>query len=102
MVLQVLDARDPLGSRDRAVEKSVIQAGKRLVLLLNKIDLVPKENTQVNRFRTRSWNSLVQSPHDRNLSLLYSTLLGTMFQPEMNERILKIFSIDPSEPLYHR
>lgn len=43
---QVLDARDPLGSRSKNVEECVLNAGKRLVLLLNKIDLVPKENVK--------------------------------------------------------
>ncbi|CAG9534947.1 unnamed protein product [Cercopithifilaria johnstoni] len=46
IVIEVLDARDPLGSRSRIVEESVLNAGKRLVLLLNKIDLVPKENVK--------------------------------------------------------
>lgn len=45
-VFPVLDARDPLGSRCRKLEESVLNAGKRMVLLLNKIDLVPKENVQ--------------------------------------------------------
>lgn len=44
IVIEVLDARDPLGSRNTAIEKSVISQGKRLILLLNKIDLVPKSN----------------------------------------------------------
>jgi nuclear GTP-binding protein len=44
VVIEVLDARDPLGSRSRAIEELVIRSGKRIVLLLNKIDLVPKEN----------------------------------------------------------
>lgn len=44
IVLEVLDARDPLGSRSHQIEKLVLDSGKRLVLLLNKIDLVPKEN----------------------------------------------------------
>lgn len=39
-----MDARDPLGSRCPQVEEAVISAGatKKLVLVLNKIDLVPK------------------------------------------------------------
>eukprot|EP00850_Spirogloea_muscicola_P000230 SM000001S04632 [mRNA] locus=s1:1290139:1294013:- [translate_table: standard] len=42
---QVLDARDPLGCRCLDVERAVLKAGstKRVVLLLNKIDLVPRE-----------------------------------------------------------
>lgn len=46
IVIEVLDARDPLGSRSTEVEDAVIKNGKRLVLLLNKIDLVPKENVE--------------------------------------------------------
>nr|CAX32467.1 nucleostemin-like protein 1 [Isodiametra pulchra] len=44
VVIQVLDARDPLACRCKEVEQQVIDNGKKLVLLLNKIDLVPKEN----------------------------------------------------------
>ncbi|KAF2581642.1 hypothetical protein F2Q68_00002711 [Brassica cretica] len=45
VILEVLDARDPLGSRCTDMERMVMQAGpnKHLVLLLNKIDLVPRE-----------------------------------------------------------
>lgn len=46
VIIQVLDARDPLGSRSKSVEDQVLKGGKRLVLLLNKIDLVPRENVQ--------------------------------------------------------
>lgn len=46
VVIEVLDARDPLGSRSKELEQTVLAAGssKRLVLLLNKADLVPREN----------------------------------------------------------
>ena len=46
VVIQVLDARDPLACRSPEVERFVrrMNPDKRMILLLNKIDLVPKEN----------------------------------------------------------
>lgn len=44
VVLYVLDARDPEGTRSRHVERAIMAAasgGKRLMLVVNKIDLVP-------------------------------------------------------------
>ncbi|TVY42071.1 Nuclear GTP-binding protein [Lachnellula subtilissima] len=44
VILYVLDARDPEGTRSKDVERQVMAAasgGKRLILILNKIDLVP-------------------------------------------------------------
>lgn len=44
VVLYVLDARDPEGTRSREVERSIMagaSSGKRLILVLNKIDLIP-------------------------------------------------------------
>nr|XP_014354509.1 PREDICTED: guanine nucleotide-binding protein-like 3 isoform X2 [Latimeria chalumnae] len=48
VVLEVLDARDPLGSRCPQVEQAILQLEekKMLVFVLNKIDLVPKENVE--------------------------------------------------------
>jgi nuclear GTP-binding protein len=45
VLLQVLDARDPIGTRIHQTLEDVIlsKADKRMVLVLNKIDLVPKE-----------------------------------------------------------
>jgi len=48
VIVQVLDARDPLGCRCPQLEEIVMASGrnKRLVLLLNKVDLVPKDIVQ--------------------------------------------------------
>ncbi|KAI9142018.1 P-loop containing nucleoside triphosphate hydrolase protein [Paraphysoderma sedebokerense] len=45
VILEVLDARDPLGTRAKHIERMVMEAGtnKKIILVLNKVDLVPKE-----------------------------------------------------------
>jgi len=46
VVLYVLDARDPNGTRSKEVERQIMQAeagSKRLILILNKIDLIPPQ-----------------------------------------------------------
>ncbi|KAF5319401.1 hypothetical protein D9619_008554 [Psilocybe cf. subviscida] len=49
IIILVLDARDPEGCRSRLVEEEVRRReseGKKLVFVLNKIDLIPKANAQ--------------------------------------------------------
>ncbi|NXK92290.1 GNL3 protein, partial [Formicarius rufipectus] len=48
VVLEVLDARDPVGCRCPQLEQAVTSSGgnKKLLLVLNKIDLVPKDNVE--------------------------------------------------------
>ncbi|XP_053723689.1 guanine nucleotide-binding protein-like 3 isoform X1 [Synchiropus splendidus] len=44
VVIEVLDARDPLGCRCPQLEESVLSKNKKLLFLLNRIDLVPRQN----------------------------------------------------------
>jgi len=46
VILEVLDARDPLGSRSPTIEKQILDMdpNKKIVLVLNKVDLIPKSN----------------------------------------------------------
>jgi len=46
VLLEVLDVRDPLGCRAYSLEREAMQQGKRVILVLNKVDLVPASNTR--------------------------------------------------------
>ncbi|MCI4390016.1 hypothetical protein PGIGA_G00117820 [Pangasianodon gigas] len=48
VILEVLDARDPMGCRCTQLEEAVLKhkGKKRLLFILNKIDLVPKDNLE--------------------------------------------------------
>ncbi|WP_099209432.1 GTPase [Thermococcus henrietii] len=43
VIVEVVDARDPIGTRNRKLERLVQEAGKPLLIVMNKADLVPKE-----------------------------------------------------------
>ncbi|XP_066473245.1 guanine nucleotide-binding protein-like 3 isoform X2 [Tiliqua scincoides] len=84
VVLEVLDARDPLGCRCPQLEQLVTQSdgGKKLLLVLNKIDLIPKENLEKwlnylnNELPTIAFKSATQL-RDRNMQKKYIKRRGT-------------------------
>ena len=73
VLIEVLDARDPLGTRCEEIEKAIIAAGpkKRLILLLNKVDLIPSENLRAwlkylrNEFPTVAFKASTQKQKNR-------------------------------------
>ena len=73
VIIEVLDARDPMGSRCPQVEQTIVASGsnKKLILLLNKIDLVPKQNVQEwlkylrSQYPTVAFKSSTQNQNDR-------------------------------------
>jgi len=46
VIIEVLDARDPDGCRARHLENLILPKGKKLVMVLNKVDLVPRSVTE--------------------------------------------------------
>jgi len=67
--IQVVDARDPFNFRSKELENNIIKNKKKLIILLNKVDLVTKENVD-------KWQKLYR----RN----YPTLLFS--SKELNEK----------------
>eukprot|EP00001_Collodictyon_triciliatum_P039839 07168_2 len=69
VILEVLDARDPMGCRSKDIEQLILQKdpNKRIILVLNKIDLVPREIVEKwlkylrNEFPTIAFKSSTQS-----------------------------------------
>jgi len=43
IIVEVVDARDPIGTRNRKLERLIQEKGKPLLIVMNKADLVPKE-----------------------------------------------------------
>lgn len=47
VLIEVLDARDPEGCRSKELENQIVNANKKLLLVVNKIDLVPPKNARM-------------------------------------------------------
>ncbi|MET1160457.1 MAG: GTPase [Thermoprotei archaeon] len=60
IILEVLDARDPLSTMSRKLEKIVNELGRDLILVLNKADLVPRSIVEewVRLFRDRGYHAV--------------------------------------------
>ncbi len=56
VVIEILDARDPQGCRNLEMESSVLSQNKKLVLVMNKADLIPPENA-------REWLKVLRDEH---------------------------------------
>jgi len=56
VVIEVLDARDPMGCRSEDIEQEALKQNKKIILILNKIDLVPPQNS-------RMWQKYLRNEH---------------------------------------
>jgi ribosome biogenesis GTPase A len=89
VVVEVIDARDPIGTRNAHLEKLVIKyPDKRLLLILNKIDLIPQEIAT-------QWTSLLKHEFP---TFAISCTKG--FERTIRLLRRKILEIAPSVPAY--
>lgn len=76
VIIEVLDARDPIGSRCPQAEEMIMSGSKKLILLINKIDLVPKENVQKwlkylrNQYPTVAFKSSTQNQNEKLVNII--------------------------------
>ena len=66
VVLEVLDARDPIGTMSKRLEKIVSSLGRELILVLNKSDLVPRRVVEewTRLFRGRGYHAVYIAARD--------------------------------------
>ena len=78
VVLEVVDARDPIGTRSRKLERIVERMGKKLIIVINKADLVPREVLEEWKriFEDEGYPTVYISARDRlGTSILRKTIL---------------------------
>ena len=46
VIIEVLDARDPDCYRNKELEKLITDKGKKLIIVINKVDLVPPSSSR--------------------------------------------------------
>ncbi|KAE8252008.1 hypothetical protein A4X13_0g3746 [Tilletia indica] len=86
VLLQVLGARDPPGPQSISTERLILSQNKRIIFILNKVDLVPQENVLTwlkylrNDFPTLAFKSSTQSQRT-NLGQKYSASGGAFLAP---------------------
>ena len=83
VIIEVLDARDPIGCQCPQLEELVMASGrnKKLVLLLNKIDLIPKNIAEEwlkylrQQFPTVAFKASTQTQRQKLVSILMKFIL---------------------------
>lgn len=90
IVIEVVDARDPSGTRNEKVERLVRESGKKLLIVMNKADLVPKKWAEEYKRKNRNVSIIFVSAREHlGTGVLRREIkkLAKEIQKEENERV---------------
>jgi len=89
VIVMVLDARDPEGTRAEEIESLVTESNKKIVYVINKVDLVPPENAiaWIAKFKS---NKLLCLPFKANLSVLSKSESQDIQAENGSEKLMNI------------
>ena len=81
VILEVLDSRDPLNTRSKEIESSILRRKdeKKIILILNKIDLIPLQNAlDWQKYLQREFGTILfkSNTQNQNSNLSQSTLFS--------------------------
>eukprot|EP00817_Percolomonadidae_sp_ATCC50343_P005936 CAMPEP_0117427928 /NCGR_PEP_ID=MMETSP0758-20121206/7719_1 /TAXON_ID=63605 /ORGANISM="Percolomonas cosmopolitus, Strain AE-1 (ATCC 50343)" /LENGTH=343 /DNA_ID=CAMNT_0005213941 /DNA_START=255 /DNA_END=1282 /DNA_ORIENTATION=+ len=101
VILEVLDARDPEGCRARNIEQHIQSTNpdKRIVLVVNKIDLVPREVVEKwlaflkEEFPAVAFRSATTGNHKQNMVIGHADLLNVLKNYCRSEDISKKITV---------
>ena len=90
VVLFVLDARDPEGTRNRKLEKRIKEKNKKIIYVLNKADLVPLEILKKYKERFKEENPessvvFVSAKHRKGTKILRDTIKKYLHSKDVKE-----------------
>lgn len=86
VVIQVLDSRDPEGCRNSELEQNVLKQNKKMLLIVNKIDLVPAQNARAwQKYLRREFPCILFKANTQNQSSNLATST-TIFKKSMTEK----------------
>lgn len=90
VILYVLDARDPMESINTELDELIDSNSKKILYILNKVDLIPEENAKAWRVQFKKDGKLL-IPFQANLSLLNKSVDKEDIQTENgSSKLLKL------------
>lgn len=96
VILEVLDARDPLSCRSKELESSILgkKGNKKIILVLNKIDLIPVQNAlDWQKYLSKEFGCVLfkSNTQNQNTNLSQSTLFDKNLKEQKDyiEEVLK-------------